>query len=473
MSVPEAPNGAPRPLPDRPSQEHLRKEAKRLAKASGVQLASAQRTLAREYGFPNWAALMNAVEAKAPRSERSPLALAAARGDVEAVRALLAQGDDVDGGDGETPLFCVCKSDAPDDQRVAIAQLLLDAGAFVRQGHQGVTALHEAARRGPARLVRLLLSHGALFWQGDRNDKRPLEYAKEATPKDRDEILDLLADKGPRTKDPDFLEAIDAIQRGDVETLAALLDRRPALLHERMIEDHVHPRGYFSDPKLFWVIANNPTLVPRSPDNIVEIAELMLARGVEHEDLNYTLGLVMTNSNFVGTQMLDLTALLVKAGAVVTHGTMMSTLGHWQRAPAAWLVDNGHVEMDASIAAGLGRWNGLANLLNDAPQWMKDDALGMAVINRQYEAAKLCLEAGADPNRFMPCHSHSTPAHQAAIHNSVPMLELLVAHGADLTIEDTMWRGTPLGWSMHEGKREAEAYIRRVQGLPPREEGAG
>jgi ATP-dependent Lon protease len=48
-------------LPENPSAENLRKQAKQLAKDEGLQLAAAQRRLANEYGFQNWAALMDAV----------------------------------------------------------------------------------------------------------------------------------------------------------------------------------------------------------------------------------------------------------------------------------------------------------------------------------------------------------------------------------------------------------------------------
>ena len=47
------------------------------------------------------------------------------------------------------------------------------------------------------------------------------------------------------------------------------------------------PSQYFGDPKLFWFIANNPTLMKRMPDNIVEVAETMIARGVDKADLDY------------------------------------------------------------------------------------------------------------------------------------------------------------------------------------------
>ena len=48
-------------LPENPSEENLRKQAKHLAKQEGLQLAAAQRQLAIDYGYQNWAELIEAV----------------------------------------------------------------------------------------------------------------------------------------------------------------------------------------------------------------------------------------------------------------------------------------------------------------------------------------------------------------------------------------------------------------------------
>jgi len=48
-------------LPQNPSEENLRKQSKRLAKEEGLQLAAAQRRLATEYGYRNWAEMIRAV----------------------------------------------------------------------------------------------------------------------------------------------------------------------------------------------------------------------------------------------------------------------------------------------------------------------------------------------------------------------------------------------------------------------------
>lgn len=393
----------------------------------------------------------------------SPLARAAAAADEAAVAALLADGASVDGerDDDASPLFLVCDSDAAADRKVAVATRLLDAAAFARGGGpNGMTPLHAAARRGPAQLVELLLRRGALFWQGDANGRRPHDYAREGTPVDRERILYLTAD-GPRIEDPEFRAAVAAIQKGDAEALAALLDKRPSLLTMRAIEPDLGVKGYFSDPKLFWFVANNPTFVPQSPPNIVAIAKLMIARGVAVDDLTYALELTLTNGCMEGGQQIALTAALVEAGAVANARALLMALGHEQRNVVAWLVDHG-LPIDVATAAGLGRLDALLDLLDAASNGDKAAALAMAVINHHDEAARLCLLAGADPKQFMPVHTHSTPLHNAALNGDITIMKLLVEAGARLDVEDTLWRGTPLGWAMHGNQKEAEAYLRSL-----------
>jgi ATP-dependent Lon protease len=57
-------HGPRKRLPNNPSEENLRKQAKRLARDEGLQLAAAQHRLAKEYGYRNWAELMQLVEAR-------------------------------------------------------------------------------------------------------------------------------------------------------------------------------------------------------------------------------------------------------------------------------------------------------------------------------------------------------------------------------------------------------------------------
>ena len=96
----------------------------------------------------------------APVAPVAPVAEAAMRGDVAAVRALLAKGSDVNAaqGDGMTALHW-----AADRGDAALATLLLRARANVKATTRigGYAPLHVAAKNGSAPIVRALLGAGA------------------------------------------------------------------------------------------------------------------------------------------------------------------------------------------------------------------------------------------------------------------------------------------------------------------------
>jgi ankyrin repeat protein len=455
-------------LPARPSKEHLRKQAKRLARDKSLGLAEAQRKVAAAYGAGTWADLMRRVDAArgGEALPLPPLAAAARSGDLATVRRLIAEGQPIDDGGAATgtPLWQACASDAPADVRMAIADALLSAGASPRHDNGGETALHAAANRGPLALVELLIRKGALEWQPDAKGRPPLAAARRGKAADKAAIIELLA--RPVIRDRSFRAAVTALQQGDVAALARLLDDEPRLLSERILEPDCYREAsrsqYFRDPKLFWFIANNPTLMKRMPDNIVEVAETMIDRGVDKADLDYALELVMTSlpAREQGLQI-PLLERLMKAGATPTTKAIDVTLAHWELVPIQALLRAGH-PMTAPIAAALGRTDRLEALLREASPEEIQNVFGMAVINRQVEAARLALDAGADVNGFLPVHAHSTALHQAAIDENLELMELLVARGARTDVADKLWSSTPLGWATHQGKSRAAAYLERV-----------
>src|SRR5262245_40317015 len=153
-------------LPDRPSLESLRKQAKKLARdiVSGdadaiarahVQLPraelplshrDAQLVLAREYGFPGWQDLIKEVKQRLGRGLEWAVPQAHARihdNDIEGLRLLLAEypallswrADENDGGLLGMATDSFGDSDDPAREQVftraACAELLIDAGAVV------------------------------------------------------------------------------------------------------------------------------------------------------------------------------------------------------------------------------------------------------------------------------------------------------------------------------------------------------
>jgi peptide-methionine (S)-S-oxide reductase len=134
------------------------------------------------------------------------------------------------------------------------------------------------------------------------------------------------------------------------------------------------------------------------------------------------------------------------------------TLGHRELEPVRQLLASGQ-PMTAPIAAAFGAIEQLPALLKSATPDEVQRGLGLAVINRQTEAARLALDAGADPDVFLPVHAHCLPLHMAALHEDLPMMELLIVHGARTDIPDKLWGGTPLGWAIHENKARARAWL--------------
>ncbi|MFC4014114.1 ankyrin repeat domain-containing protein [Nonomuraea purpurea] len=159
-------------LPQRPSLEHLRKQAKARSRAQGVPLSRAQFELARSYGFASWPRLAAYVRA----SGLEGLERALVPADAPALASLLASdpgaatrpiGDPTPAG-GLVPLLVLLRRSigSPADVREC-ARLLLDAGAdpeshTVEWDGQGRrTALFDAVGRGDAALAEVLVERGA------------------------------------------------------------------------------------------------------------------------------------------------------------------------------------------------------------------------------------------------------------------------------------------------------------------------
>lgn len=461
------PDRAPRALPENPSSEHLRKQAKRLAKAQGLKLAQAQQQLAADYGFPTWAALIAHVRTLEPQASLTALGQAARNGDLALVTALLATGHDPnDGGPQTSPVWEACGSAAGPEVRLAIVRALIEAGASARKATPGQRPLHKVAERGPLALAELLLRHGAIEWEPNEKGRNALDIARRSRARDAAAMVELF--DRPVIRDPSFRAAVDALHTGDLARLNRLLDAEPRLLTERIREpDCYRDSGrdqYFLDPKLFWFIANNPTLLETMPANMPDLARAMTARGVSQEDLDYTLDLVMTSSpaRKAGLQI-PLLEVLVDAGARPNPDYMGGVLAHQETEVVEHLVARG-MRLTAPVAAALGRTDALPELLAAATQADIEAALDLAVINRQTESVRMALTAGATVNRRSSQHRHSNPIHQAALNDNTDILDLLADAGADLNVIDDLWDGVPWGWAIHGGQASAIAWFEKRLG---------
>lgn len=228
--------------------DQLRKQAKELVKAAraadedalarlggrDVRLASAQLVLAREHGYPSWAALVHALEANEEafvlaatdgRRARAEALLAARPELAQApwARLVLGRGWDGDANEpggprGWAPLLYICHSCFPS---VALARDLLERGAdpnaFFVNEHGRMSALYGAAGRAhDPTLTRLLLERGA-----NPNDGESLYHACEA---DTAECVRLLLDAGAETR--------------NTNALPHALDFEHTLEHVRLLLEH-------------------------------------------------------------------------------------------------------------------------------------------------------------------------------------------------------------------------------------------
>lgn len=90
-----------------------------------------------------------------------------------------------------------------------------------------------------------------------------------------------------------------------------------------------------------------------------------------------------------------------------------------------------------------------------------------AVFARQRAAVEYFLSQGFDPNlrtADMVDPMNQTAVETAAMNNDLPMVKLLVEHGADVTLTDTNG-SRPYLWALHHGNSEMEAYLRSLE--PP------
>jgi ankyrin repeat protein len=209
-----------RHLPDRPSLEQLRKQAKEhldtlRAADPAVKLAAAQHALAREYGFESWPKLVHHVESRQPASRM--LRPAALRSDE---KLLWSQGRGTD----LWALIQACVSGDLDTVRALIAS----DPSLARAHHTYRKPLYFAVRENRVDIVRFLLEH-------DHNpldlwvDDSPIEIARD---RGYVEMERLLAETlGTRFNASSAGEPIAlALREHDLTRMRELLDAEPALL---------------------------------------------------------------------------------------------------------------------------------------------------------------------------------------------------------------------------------------------------
>ena len=263
--------------------------------------------------------------------------------------------------------------------------------------------------------------------------------------------------------DENVVDAIAAMDRGDVGGLTMLVSAEPSLVSERFSCG----AGYFRDPYLLWFVAGNPVRLERLPLNAAEVAATLIGFLESYhvssrvEQISYTLSLVCSGrvprESGVQTPLIDV---LVEAGGD-PDGAMDSALAHREEAAVGRLVERG-ATVTMSVAAALGRVAALREKARHADGDDLQAALAVAAVWGQAHSIRELAAHGVNMNAFNPpgFHAHGTALHNAVAAHSLEAVRALVDAGATTRIRDKLWEGTALDWADHLGDEKIAQYLR-------------
>jgi peptide-methionine (S)-S-oxide reductase len=270
--------------------------------------------------------------------------------------------------------------------------------------------------------------------------------------------------------DPLFRRAVEAIDNGDINILQDLLTRYPALIRQRLEAPN---EGYFKQPYLLWFVADNPIRIEKLPANMVDITRILIefakkeAADALRLQLDYALELVATGftPRACGVQ-LEMMDALFDAGAKPCPAINALTQGN--KEAGEYLIRRGS-ELTLTAAACLNDLEKVMLLEPAASDIEKGAALAAAALYGYLEVISWLLSRGIDPNVYPDpsagFHSHATALHQAVASGSLDGVKALVEAGANTTLRDKMFDGTPLDWALYLqaneplGRRDLSAII--------------
>jgi ankyrin repeat protein len=495
-----------RRLPERPSLEQLRKQAKEhletlRAADPSVSLSAAQHALARDYGFDTWPKLVHHVEAMQPakrmlqpadlKSDQkllwSPgrgtdvwaLIQACTSGNLEAVRALIAKDPSLARAhyDYRKPLYFAIRENRLDVVRFLLEHdhnpmdLWVDDGPIEIARDRGYTEMEallahtldtkfNASPKGEPvaaalrdhdlkRMRELLDAEPELIGTGDKGSSQPIHWATMTRQLDAiDELLRRGADINARRMDgarPIHVTNGDYFYRGWRDVPA----NWPVSAADVMA--HLKSRGAFIDL---------PTACHTG--DIERVRELLrqdpsLANKIGEHD-GYYLGAGAPLANAAAVGRIDIVQVLLDHGAD-------PNLPEEQFAPKGRAlysaVYNGHYEI-AKLLLERGAFP-------NPPVESSGDALW---ISREWRPdqriEQLLLSYGAAPpeerrDEDWPTREHNwlrvSPLHEAARKGDVNMAQQLLASGADLTARDEHLRSTPLAWAAKFGQLDMVKFL--------------
>jgi ankyrin repeat protein len=204
----------------------------------------------------------------------------------------------------------------------------------------------------------------------------------------------------------------------------------------------------------------------KTPENIVEIAKLLLHGGadVNAESEAYggrstTLGLTATSCHPENADVqLPLLELLLSYGAIIEHpdggSAVNSCLGNGRGQAAEFLASRG-ARLDLEGAAGTGRLDIVKSFFGEdgalkSPELQKQmrDGFAWACEFGRTSVVDFLLQRGMPVDAKLRHHGN-TGLHWAAYGGHADIVKLLLDHGASLDAKDEAHEGTPLEWALY------------------------
>lgn len=280
--------------------------------------------------------------------------------------------------------------------------------------------------------------------------------------------------------DKKFHPAIEAMRAADVDKLRALVAADPSLATSRSSRSH---------PTLLQALVLDGKDKPKN----LEMVQVLIDAGAE---LNEPLVAAASIDNRAAAELL------------LDHGAAIDGTGGWSPLEEAlyWdsrntlplLLERGAKVQNLRTAAGLGRTDliesyfnadgslkpeagridwpfgnlnsiacsnhdamGKQSLADRVNEWSQDrqgivnNAFVYACMHGHIDAATLLLDKGAEINVIPGGFDFAgTGLHYAALNGHRPMVEFLLARGADRSIKDTKVNSSPAGWADHGGHPE-------------------